>query len=168
MNIIIFNFFFSLSQYKFIADLAIFSSNILIYILFIVAVLYPIIYRKDIFYALFVGATCVASWVGSFIIKNIFKISRPFIDLNFTPLLPESGFSFPSSHVTVFVALSFVVWKFNKKLGILFAIATVFIALSRMIIGVHYPLDLLGGMVLGILIGLCAIRVYRLFFKVAI
>lgn len=147
--------------------MALFASNVLIYILIGIAILAPLYIRRDIWYAGLSCATCAAGWIGAFIVKHLFQVPRPFIAMHVIPLFPESGFSFPSSHVTIFAALSVVMWKLDRRLGIVFSICTFFIALSRMIIGVHYPLDVLGGAVLGLVIGACSIRVFQLFRQVA-
>jgi undecaprenyl-diphosphatase len=49
----------------------------------------------------------------------------------------------------------------NKKWGIIFTIIALLIGLSRVIIGVHYPFDILGGFVVGILVGLFFIKIFR-------
>jgi len=157
MNILIFNFFFSLSLIPSIAVSALFVSNILIYILIVSAIILPILIRKDFIYSMLVLGTGAGAWVVSYIIKHIVMETRPFVTLHIVPLFMETGFSFPSSHVTVISAITVLIWNINRKLGILFLIFTIFTAFSRMIIGVHYPIDVLGGACFGVVIGLCII-----------
>ena len=61
-------------------------------------------------------------------------------------------YSFPSDHATVLMALTVAAWLLGyKKLGwTLFAI-TIIIGTSRVIVGVHYPLDIIAGLVGGTL-----------------
>lgn len=157
MNITIFNFFFSLSSNQSIAWSSLFVSNVLIYVFIVVAILIPIIINRDYIYSVLTMGGVVASWIIAYIIKNIFLIPRPFVTLGVTPLFFESGFSFPSSHVTIIAALTVLVWRVNRKLGIVFLIFTILTGLSRMIIGVHYPIDVLAGACFGVIIGLCVI-----------
>mgnify|MGYP001558745976 FL=1 len=67
-------------------------------------------------------------------------------------LLTESSWSFPSGHATFFFALATAVYFYNKKWGIGFFIATIFITVSRVIAGIHYPSDIIGGAFIGILV----------------
>ncbi|PIY74247.1 MAG: hypothetical protein COY85_03785, partial [Candidatus Portnoybacteria bacterium CG_4_10_14_0_8_um_filter_40_50] len=41
---------------------------------------------------------------------------------------------------------------YNKKLGLWFLGASIFMSLARVVAGVHYPLDILGGAIVGILV----------------
>ncbi|MCC6323839.1 phosphatase PAP2 family protein [Candidatus Nomurabacteria bacterium] len=164
----IFNTFFSLSIDPNIASISLFVSNILIYILFGIVFLYIVLRSKFIFPHLFmaIGASGGA-WVVSKIIKYIIHIDRPFVALGLTPLFYESGFSFPSSHSAVFAALSTVVFALNRKLGILMIFCTIFIGLSRMVLGVHYPLDIVGGYAAGVIVGLVFLSIMKSRYAVA-
>jgi undecaprenyl-diphosphatase len=161
MNVTIFNFFFSFSSNIFIADFSMFLSYTMIYFLIIFAILAPIFIRRDFIYSFlnFVGVD--STWVAVYIVKNIFLIPRPFVTLNLTPLFLETGFSFPSSHVAVMAVLTVLIWKLNRKLGIVFLIFTILMGISRMVIGVHYPFDVILGGCLGMLIGLGIIWFYK-------
>lgn len=167
MNDIIFNFFFSFSSINLIADISLFVSYILIYVFIVLAILIPVFIRRDFIYALLTFCTGAFTWVAVYIIKNIFAIDRPFIALNLTPLFIETGFSFPSSHVAVISALMILVWKINRKLGFVFIAFSVLVAFSRMIIGVHYPIDVLIGGCFGMLIGLGISWFYKITNKFA-
>ena len=161
MNTTIFNFFFSFSHNLFIADLSLLVSYVFIYIFIVLAIIIPVLIRRDFIYSVLTFLTAGFTWVAVYVIKHIFTIPRPFITLDLTPLFLETGFSFPSSHVAVISALTVLVWKVNRKLGIIFAVFSVLVAISRMIIGVHYPLDVFAGGCLGVLIGLGIIWFYK-------
>jgi undecaprenyl-diphosphatase len=161
MNISIFNFFFSLSSNIAIANFSLFLSYTLIYFLIIFAILLPFFINKNYIYSILTFFTVVFAWICGDIIKYIFMIKRPFMELGITPLFLENGFSFPSSHVTVMAALSIIIWNFNRKLGIVFLIFTILIGLSRMVIGVHYPMDVVAGGFIGSLLGLSILWFYR-------
>ncbi len=65
-----------------------------------------------------------------------------------TPLIDSGGYSFPSGHTTEVFALFFTVFFILRKsyFSILFLLWAILIAYSRLAFGVHYPLDILGGM----------------------
>ena len=107
--------------------------------------------------------------------KNVFLRYRPTHNLDIKDLIhtyvKANGdeyrggmYGFVSSHAANFFALStylFLCFKNQSgKWGILFLWAGI-IAYSRMYLGVHYPLDIVGGTLLGIFIG---ISVHKLIF----
>lgn len=116
------------------------------------------------------GMSFLAAFLSRFgvaeIIRFFYHHPRPFLLYSVHQLLPESGWSFPSGHAIFFFSLATVVSFFNKKWGRVFFITALIISISRVIVGVHYPSDILGGMVLGILVAYLVIFVYkRLFFQ---
>lgn len=94
----------------------------------------------------------VARFVIVEIIHQIFFRSRPFVDYDvFLIFQHPATSSFPSGHAAFFFALSAIVYFYNKKAGSLFLIASFLIAISRVFSGVHWPFDILGGMLIGII-----------------
>lgn len=82
------------------------------------------------------------------LLKLIFARPRPAF---FTPLVVESGFSFPSGHVTASVAiygfLAILLWRSKHRFWALVAGAWVLlVAVSRIYLGVHYPSDTLAAL----------------------
>ncbi len=70
---------------------------------------------------------------------------------------PQKDASFPSGHTTSSFACSWVLFKrLPKKFGIPALIAASLIALSRLYVGVHYPTDVIAGVVIGIGLGILA------------
>lgn len=102
-----------------------------------------------------------SAWFIANIFKNIFKINRPFVDLNINPLVRDVGFSFPSEHATVFMAITVSMFLINKKAGFVFLFLTILIGLSRVVIGVHYPVDIIGGFVVGIIISMIFVEIFK-------
>ncbi|HPV70382.1 MAG TPA: phosphatase PAP2 family protein [Candidatus Magasanikbacteria bacterium] len=108
----------------------------------------------------------LASSVGAYLISAVFGFiygrARPFVGFNGLNQLIATSFShksFPSSHSTLAFALAFSVLFFNRPLGILMLILAILVAWGRVFVGVHYPMDILGGAILG---GLVSLVVYRL------
>jgi undecaprenyl-diphosphatase len=59
--------------------------------------------------------------------------------------------SFPSDHAAMFFALASGLWMARRRLGYLaFSYVLIVGCLPRIILGVHYPSDILGGAILGI------------------
>jgi len=72
-----------------------------------------------------------------------------------TPDGPRFGFGFPSSHaVNNFAGVVFFILLFPKKRKLLwlFVPATI-VSLTRIYLGLHYPSDILGGMMIGFVFG---------------
>jgi len=59
--------------------------------------------------------------------------------------------SFPSNAAAASFALATGIWVYNRKLGYIFSIPALIISFGRIYMGVHYPLDILGGFALAIL-----------------
>lgn len=59
--------------------------------------------------------------------------------------------SFPSRHTSFIFALSFFILFFNFYLGALLLVFSVIIALSRIFVGVHWPSDILAGIMAGLI-----------------
>jgi len=65
----------------------------------------------------------------------------------------KTSFSFPSNHaMNMFTAATVLSCFYNKYAGYYFGFA-VLIGFSRIYVGVHYPLDIIGGAVFGIILG---------------
>ncbi len=84
-------------------------------------------------------------------IRFLWHRPRPFVTLHVHQLIPESSYSFPSGHASFFFAFSTLVYFYNKKLGVAFFIASIVMTMGRVMAGIHYPSDILGGMVVGII-----------------
>ena len=68
---------------------------------------------------------------------------------------PAHDASFPSGHTGASFASSVAIYRqIPKKFAVFFIVLASLIALSRLYVGIHYPTDVLGGLVTGIGIGL--------------
>ena len=110
-----------------------------------------ILYKlHESFFAFIVGLSAL---VSSEILKSIFAVLRPFNKYpEVANLFYATGYAFPSSHATFFMALAFSIYFLHKKVGLFLIFCAVLIGTARIIVGVHYPVDILGGYVLGIMI----------------
>lgn len=102
--------------------------------------------------------------IGNLSLKNLVGRTRPF---DVIPLLggllitPPTDFSFPSGHTMCSFAASTVIFYMNKRIGIFALILGSFIGFSRLYLYVHYPSDVFGGMIIGILIGILTILIFK-------
>lgn len=104
---------------------------------------------------------------GELIIKNLVCRPRPFYENPDLQLIipPPSGFSFPSSHTATSFAAATVIFIFSKKLGAVAIVLALIIAFSRLYLYVHYPSDVLCGMLLGIFWAVISVSLYRKLFR---
>ena len=85
-------------------------------------------------------------------IRLFYHRPRPFLTYDIQSLFTENSYSFPSGHASFFFAFSFAIYLYNKKWGIWFLIASLLMTIARVMAGVHYPSDILGGMILGVVV----------------
>ena len=137
-------------------QLMIFLASNLIYVVFAVAValLVYLLYKRNFVAAAWFMGSLVISFILLKIAAHTYVDHRPFVDYHLTQLIPHAaGSSFPSDHTTVTTAigLSFLLLTPFKKTGIAIALTAVLIGFARVFVGVHYPIDILGGLVVGTL-----------------
>ena len=72
-----------------------------------------------------------------------------------------SGSSFPSGHTATSFACATVLSFFVPRAAPAFYLLALAIGFSRIYVGVHWPLDVLGGIVLGVAVGLAVTALLR-------
>lgn len=131
--------------------LIIFIAKYLIFFLFLSI---PYLWFKG--HRLWVFKTVVAVVVVfalSELIKHYFYLPRPFVAQGFNPLVPhEPDGSFPSSHTSLLAAYSASLFFLDKRWAGLCLLGAILVGFGRVAVGIHYGIDVFGGLVLGILV----------------
>ena len=103
--------------------------------------------------------------MGAIISEYMFKVlvarPRPSLEMGAIIVGSADNFSFPSSHATLAFAFAYILSREEPKLRVWFYALAILISLSRIYLGVHYPLDVVGGALLGWGIGIGAMRLER-------
>lgn len=75
---------------------------------------------------------------------------RPFVANDIDPLIShKADTSFPSRHTTLMATVVFAYTFYKSKWSTLFLTLMLWVGLSRVYVGVHYPLDIVGGIIVG-------------------
>jgi len=105
-------------------------------------------------YGIALAGALIARFGVAEAIRLFYHRLRPFLALNTTHLFTDYAYSFPSGHTIFMFALAMATWYFNKKLSYFLFASGLLIGLARVAGGVHYPTDIIGGIILGILSGI--------------
>ncbi len=133
---------------------------LLLFISVIISVI--LFFKKEKFKAFFLFSTVVLTAAIIEFLKNIFKIVRPA-----SALIVKTDYAFPSGHVVFSVVFfGMVVYLLVKdKYKILATVLSVFLVLiisfTRLYLRVHWATDVYGGIIIGVIILVSAIMLYR-------
>lgn len=112
-----------------------------------------------------VGAAGTAAVAGIFVFKALKKLSQRPRPCQIEPhcwskVLPPDQFSFPSGHTMTAFSIALVISYFYPSLegGLLFL--AVSIAVSRIVLGMHFLSDVLAGLILGVSLGCASITAF--------
>lgn len=106
-------------------------------------------------------------WLLIAVIKEIVREDRP---TPFSSAIETNSPSFPSGHVVFAVTLTVALWavlkgsKWRAPLVIIGAVLILTTAWSRLYLGVHYPIDVIGGIIGGISSAVLVIGIWNLIF----
>ena len=152
-------------QWKWSDWFGIFSAQYLIWLMLAGVIFYFLFFIKSewckkikCFLKLILASGLV--YVINWLIGLIYFRPRPFVSHpDIFQLIQKSPLdkSFPSDHTALAFVLAFSVFCYNKKRGTIFLIIAALIGLARVFAGVHYPLDVLAGA----LVGWLAVRIIQ-------
>ncbi|MBS4042258.1 MAG: phosphatase PAP2 family protein [Chitinophagaceae bacterium] len=152
------------------------STNwILLYVLLIIFAFYKLKQKAFIWIFFAICTIVLTDQLSSHVIKPFIARVRPCNDINFSSQVRlllancSSGFSFTSSHacnhfgIAMFIFIS--LFTYLKKWAYLFILWAAIISYAQVYVGVHYPIDILFGGILGSTIGFfigryCKTKIY--------
>lgn len=141
----------------------IFGAEYLIYLS--IALMFILVFKGEMKEKKSILLAALAFPIGVLLIKliHIFFIEpRPFINFNFAPLVDSNAdASFPSRHTSIMSVIAFSYTYFKSKWSTLFLAIMIWVGISRIYVGVHYPLDIFGGITVGIISLFIAIKLLK-------
>lgn len=135
---------------QFLDSLFIFGAKYLFILSFVIAGIYflklPWESKKKI--AVFGVISIILIYGIAFIAGHLYDNPRPFVADHFTPLIPhDPDNGFPSDHVLMVSAIAAVVYFSNRKIGLILLGIGILVAISRVYVGVHHPIDVIASVV---------------------
>lgn len=110
-------------------------------------------------------ATGFIAWIIQGLLKNITGYHRPFLT-GVESLYQYGGLdSFPSGHALVFMALAIIIYHHNRIWGSVFIGMTMIMSVARIVVGIHWPLDILCGWIIGVIIAQGVIRITKMIYS---
>ena len=122
-------------------------------ILTVILLLIPKTRKSGVYMAVALIADLI---ICNVILKPIVARPRPYsINKTIKLLVPSlRDYSFPSGHTAAsFASVSALYFAGRKRLAVGALVVSILIAFSRMYLYVHYPTDVLGGLIIGLLCG---------------
>ncbi len=112
-----------------------------------------------------VGAASSAAILGILVFKVLKRLSQRPRPCQIEPhcwarVLPPDQFSFPSGHTMTAFSIAIVVSYFYPPLEGALSFAALSIAVSRIVLGMHFLSDVLAGIVLGVALGCASITAF--------
>ena len=118
-----------------------------------------VLWRRPWFFVALVTATLGADWLSYLLREATGRDRPPLVYPDPKPLvgLPHTG-AFPSGHSSsAFAAATVIAWS-SRRLAVPAYVLAALVAWSRVYVGVHWPLDVIGGAILGVLVGTLVVK----------
>lgn len=142
-------------------QIIVFCAEYFIYLsIFIVGVyaLFAIHTKYRVWQSLCTVVFAMTAWVIAHLLKAIVMHPRPEVS---QLIVPDSLYSFPSGHATFMFALAYGMYHIEKRLSFILFILAIVSGGARVLGGIHFWYDIVGGLVLGVIVAYVGIIVSR-------
>lgn len=136
--------------------LGIFCADFLIFAIPLIIIFFYFFNRRDrlvpvlLKIILAMALAYLISYLLNYVLGVFFLRRRPFVIYSAIYQLSKflaspQDFSFPSDHTAAAFVAALIVFMDWRKFGLILLVLSLLVGVSRIFIGVHYPLDILGG-----------------------
>jgi len=123
---------------------------IVIIISFIWFLTQPKLRKKEILIIICICLPLV--FVISGVAGSLYYSPQPFVLGHFEPLIPHKADNgFPSHHALLVSVISTVIFVFSRRAGFVLWILALFVGFSRVYVGVHHVVDIVGSIIISII-----------------
>jgi undecaprenyl-diphosphatase len=104
---------------------------------------------------LFTALALPLIYVTALIASSLYDNPRPFVVGDFTPLIPHAANNgFPSDHTLLVSAIAAVCSFYSRRVGAILWMIALYVGMSRVYVGVHHPVDIVGSAVIAVVVSL--------------
>lgn len=109
-------------------------------------------FKLKAYYVSFAVLSVLISEAVTNIIRNVLRSPRPYADMGLDSTTGvELGYGLPSGHMAFFVPLALILFSINKRAGFIFSAFTVVLGVARALLLLHYPMDIIIGVAVGVI-----------------
>jgi undecaprenyl-diphosphatase len=146
----------------------IFAGSYLIFIVALIAIIVTLFSTKTVRNRIILLAMLSSllafglAWIGG----SLYYDTRPFVIDHSTPLINHAADNgFPSDHAVYATVVAASIFIFKRKIGILLGILAVLIGWARVVAGIHHPVDIAGGVIIGLVASSMGWLITRVFVR---
>ena len=110
--------------------------------------------KEQVFHWTYFVFTILLAGLFGYVGGHLYFHARPFIVTGIAPLFAHAADnSFPSDHTLLTAAIASGLWVISKRINIMAWLIAILVGIARVMAGVHWPVDIIGSMVMAILAG---------------
>ncbi|HJP81496.1 MAG TPA: phosphatase PAP2 family protein [Candidatus Saccharimonadales bacterium] len=114
--------------------------------------------RLSIEYVVSFILACLLGFLGIKLASSLFYDPRPFVSTGIAPLFAHAADNgFPSDHTTFSIIMAAVTLFYSRRIGMVMMVIAGMIGSARVFAHVHSWVDIIGGIVVGIIVSVIAV-----------